>query len=112
MINLKWKYFKMVSNYLKPYIGFILIALVFMLGNQFCSLYIPSLMAKIVDIGIKQHGIENPEMIHMILSHDEVISSKPNYIFKIGSVMLVLTLISVVLTVVYNYMLSKISSKV
>lgn len=112
MINLKWKYFKMVSNYLKPYIGFILIALVFMLGNQFCSLYIPSLMAKIVDIGIKQHGIENPEMINMILSQDEVISSQTNYIFKIGSVMLVVTLISVVLTVVYNYMLSKISSKV
>ena len=112
MINLKWKYFKMVSNYLKPYVGFILIALVFMLGNQFCSLYIPSLMAKIVDIGIKQHGFENSDMINTALSQGEIISSQTNYIFKIGSVMMVVTLISVVLTVVYNYMLSKISSKV
>ena len=112
MVNLKWKYFKMVSNYLKPYIGFILIALVFMLGNQFCSLYIPSLIAKIVDIGIKQHGFENPDMINTALSQDEIINSQTNYIFKIGFIMLVLTLISVILTVVYNYMLSKISSKV
>ena len=73
MINLKWKYFKTVVRYLKPYTWFVLFAFIFMLGNQFCSLYIPNLMSKIVDIGIKQHGFENPGMINSALNQEEII---------------------------------------
>ncbi len=113
MIDLKWKYFKMVSSYLKPYFWLVLAAFVFMFGNQVCSLYIPDLLSKIVDIGIKQHGFEDPQVLSsLVLSQEEIISSQATYIFKIGSIMLLITLISVVLTIIYNYIFSKISSKV
>ena len=84
-----------------------------MFGNQVCSLYITDLLSKIVDIVIKQHGFEDPQVLSsLVLSQDEIISSQATYIFKIGSIMLLITLIGVVLTIIYNYIFSKISSKV
>lgn len=48
------------TKYLKPYKITFLVLVVGLLVQQFCSLFLPSIMSNIIDVGINQGGIENP----------------------------------------------------
>ncbi len=51
---------KTFAVYVKPYKITFLILIVGLIVQQICSLFLPSLMSDIIDIGINQGGIENP----------------------------------------------------
>ena len=51
---------KIFAVYLKPYKTTFFILIVGLIVQQFCSLFLPSLMSDIIDVGINQGGIESP----------------------------------------------------
>lgn len=51
---------KTFAVYVKPYKITFFILIVGLIVQQFCSLFLPSLMSDIIDVGINQGGIENP----------------------------------------------------
>ena len=54
-----------LTRYLKPFIGLILVSIVFLFGQAMADLALPDYMSKIVNTGIQNGGIENavPEAI-------------------------------------------------
>ena len=50
--------FKRLAKYLLPYKFTILFLILSMFSQQICSLFMPTFMAEIVDVGIRQSGIE------------------------------------------------------
>ena len=56
---------KVVAKYLKPYILFVLAAVLFIFIQAMSELTLPDYMSKIVNVGIQQSGIENavPEVV-------------------------------------------------
>lgn len=54
-----------LAKYLKPFIGLILAAIVFLFGQAMADLSLPDYMSKIVNVGIQKGGVENavPEAI-------------------------------------------------
>ncbi len=48
-----------LKKYLKPYIGLILLAVLFLFGQGMAELNLPNLMSDIVNVGIQYSGIEN-----------------------------------------------------
>jgi ATP-binding cassette subfamily B multidrug efflux pump len=54
-----------LAKYLKPFIGLILAAIVFLFGQAMADLTLPDYMSKIVNVGIQRGGVENavPEAI-------------------------------------------------
>ncbi len=50
---------KKMASYLKPYKFTLLFLLFVLLFQQICSLFLPTLMSDVVDVGIRQSGIEN-----------------------------------------------------
>jgi len=48
-----------LTRYLKPFIGLILISVVFLFGQAMADLALPDYMSKIVNIGIQNGGIES-----------------------------------------------------
>lgn len=72
---IKLKKIRRLFQYLKPYKFTLLIIFFCFIAQQICSLYLPTLMSNIVDIGIRRNGIENasPDAIS-VRAHDILIS--------------------------------------
>ncbi|MEG0771304.1 MAG: ABC transporter ATP-binding protein [Clostridia bacterium] len=49
-----------IRRFLKPFIGFLLIAVVLLFGQALCDLNLPNYMSNIVNVGLQQNGIESP----------------------------------------------------
>jgi len=116
MMLLKFKIAKKFLIYLKPHIKNLSFMFLAVIVNQICSLMLPSLMARLIDVGIKQNGIELESLRAEVTSLDQIIFYQTSYILKLGGFMLVVTLASV-LFAVYIYKLktqisSSISSKI
>ena len=56
---------KKILKYIKPYKFMLSIIVICLLSQQICAFLLPSLMSDIVDIGVRQYGIENtyPEAV-------------------------------------------------
>lgn len=84
---------------------FILIGL-----NQLLSLLLPGLISKLIDVGIKQHGIENANMEFFAQTKDELLSLQTGYILKTGIIMLAIALLIIVLSIFTSRITIKISA--
>lgn len=100
-----------ILRYYKPYLPAILliVALLFVQANA--DLALPDYMSRIVNIGIQQNGIENatPEILRQALLKNEYLGVslrqlQNRYIFRTGSLMLLLSLVSVAATVMVGYL--------
>ena len=49
-----------LAKYLKPFVGFLIFAVVMLFVQAMCDLNLPNYMSNIVNIGIQQNGIESP----------------------------------------------------
>ncbi|MDC3418463.1 ABC transporter ATP-binding protein [Aquibacillus salsiterrae] len=78
-----------VLNYLKPYKWLIVIVIALTLAGTLFELYIPTLMANVVDIGI--------------------VNSDIAYILMTGGMMLVLSILAIIVTITSSYVSSKIA---
>ena len=78
--------------------------------SQGCALVLPMFMCKLIDIGIKQHGIEQGAF-NVAISEisGEIITIQTVYILKVGLIMLAVSLLSVACTIFTNKLLTKIS---
>lgn len=101
---------KILRHY-KPYLPTILliVALLFIQANA--DLALPDYMSRIVNVGIQQSGIENatPEILRQALMTQEYLGVdlrqlQNRYILKTGSLMLLLSLVSVAATVMVGYL--------
>ena len=109
----------MKSNYFKKLLGrlfehkylFLLIVLNMIISNV-CALYLPSLMADIVDIGIKQKGYKNLVAPEQFFSAEDILQNQISYILKTGAVMLLIMGIIIIISIWTSYLQSKISSKI
>lgn len=100
-----------ILRYYKPYLPVILliVALLFIQANA--DLALPDYMSRIVNVGIQQNGIENatPEILRRAIAENEYLGVnlrqlQNRYIFKTGSLMLLLSLVSVAATVMVGYL--------
>ncbi len=48
-----------LAKYLKPFAGWIAAAMLLLLGQSFCELYLPNFLSDIVDVGIQRGGVED-----------------------------------------------------
>ncbi|MCQ2011651.1 ABC transporter ATP-binding protein/permease [Sporolactobacillus sp. STSJ-5] len=79
-----------LARYLRPYLWPALFSVLFVFLQSLANLYLPTLMADIVDTGIVRGDMP--------------------YIYKMGAYMLLVTLAAGVLTVLANYLASKVAS--
>ncbi|PHV71633.1 multidrug ABC transporter ATP-binding protein [Sporanaerobium hydrogeniformans] len=79
-------------NYLKPYLGFILLAVLLLFGQAMCELALPDYMSNIVNNGI--------------------VSGDTGYILKIGAWMLVVSLGSVLCAVAVGFIAARVAAAV
>lgn len=107
---MKLDYIKKFSKYLRSYRSTIVLLLLSMIASQVCSLFLPALMSDIIDIGIKQRGVENLSLLSNFGSEAEVLQNQTFYIMRVGLIMLAVTLVMIVFTVWTNYLVSKMSS--
>ncbi|MEG0014312.1 MAG: ABC transporter ATP-binding protein [Cellulosilyticaceae bacterium] len=78
-----------LAKFLKPYTGFLILALVLLFLQSIATLFLPKLMSQIVDVGITNSDI--------------------TYILRIGMLMLLVALLGSIFTVVANLFSSKIA---
>ncbi len=102
-INKFWIYLK---QNLKPLIFMFLLTGL----NQICYLFLPKLMADLIDVGII-HNI-NKDSFLLGMSADEIVLNQTSYILKIGLLMLLITFLSVIITIIINRIMTKISSNI
>ncbi|MCO7176898.1 ABC transporter ATP-binding protein [Sporolactobacillus kofuensis] len=79
-----------LANYMKPYLWPAILSVLFVFLQSLANLYLPTLMSDIVDTGIVKGDMP--------------------YIYKMGFLMLLVTLVAGILTVVANYLASKVAS--
>lgn len=108
---MKIKKYKKLFEYMFCHKLKVLLVILCMVISQSCAVVLPSIMAKIVDIGIKQNGFENVAQIGA-LSSNEIIANQINYILKMGAIMLAITLLSVAFSVISGYLVARISSDI
>ena len=80
--------------------------------SNICALFLPCLMADIVDVGIKQQGCRDINMLERFSSKADILQNQVTYIIKIGMVMLALTGIIIFISIWTSYLHSKLSSKI
>lgn len=80
--------------------------------SNICALFLPCLMADIVDVGIKQQGCRDIRMLERFSSKADILQNQVTYIIKIGMVMLALTGIIIFISIWTSYLHSKLSSKI
>lgn len=97
-------------RYLKPYVKNVFLMFILMGLNQLLSLLLPRLISKLIDVGIKKHGIENTNPEFHIQTNNEIISLQTGYILKTGIIMLSIALIIVILSIITNRINIKISA--
>ncbi len=109
---MKVEYLKrLVSRLLKHKYIFLLIIINTVINNL-CALYLPSLMADIVDIGIKQKGCKDIGMIENFSSQADILQNQITYILKTGFMMLLITGLIIFISIWTSYLYSKLSSKI
>ena len=101
---------KKFGTYLKSSRKELILVFIIMCLNQACCLLLPTFMSKLIDIGIKQNGFESLDF--HLESSKEIISFQTAYILKIGALMLVVALVSLLLTVWIFRIMGRISSKI
>ena len=79
---------KEIAKYLKPYSKMLVLVVVFVFGRSLTDLYLPALMSRIVDVGIVQNDLGT---------------------FKVGSVMIAMTLLNGGFAVGLSYFSSKVA---
>lgn len=107
---MKIKDIKTVFSYAKPYRLQIFISIILTILSQICALLLPGCMAKIVDIGIRQRGIENYDAIADNLLPEQIFSIQTSYIVKIGLIMILVGAACAILSMFAQYISTKISS--
>lgn len=80
--------------------------------NNICALYLPKLMADIVDIGIKQYGCKDISMLANFSSQADVLQNQISYILRTGLIMLGVTGIIILFSIWTSYLSSKLSSRI
>lgn len=112
MIKLKSNYIRKFLVYLKPHLRD-LILMFFLTGiNQLCTLLLPRFISKMIDVGIKQNGIEDLNSEFKPGSLSEIIANQTSYILKVGAIMLLITFVVMVLSIVINRITTKISASI
>jgi ATP-binding cassette subfamily B protein len=81
-----------LARFLKPYAPLVAAAMFFLFVQAFSELYLPNLMAEIVDVGIRQ--------------------GKTGFIYSVGLRMLLVALVGVVASVIVGFALSRIAAGV
>ncbi len=109
---LKFKIAKKFLIYLKPHIKNLSFMFLAVVMSQMCSLMLPSLMVRLIDVGIKQNGIESEDLRAEVMSLDQIIFYQTSYILKLGGLMLIVTLASVLFTVYIYKLKTQISSSI
>lgn len=112
MIILKIGYIKNFLKYLKPHKITIVFIILSIAVSQVCSLFLPALMADIVDIGIKQRGVRDLSLLSGFESESEILKNQTSYIIHVGLIMLAVTLIIIIFTIWTSYLISKMSSSI
>lgn len=113
-----------VFRYLLEHKSALGLIIVLLLVQAFCDLALPTLTAGIVDVGIRQFGIENPteaqeELItraiatqdYSILGFDPW-ATQLSYLVRIGALMLGITLIGGLVAVAVSYLASRTSASI
>lgn len=77
---------------------------------QICGFFLPSVMADIVDVGIKQHGFVDSGAVQTAMSESEIIKCQTSYILSKGMIMAGITLVIVAFNIFTGYIVSKISA--
>lgn len=95
---MKLKYIPNLLKYIKSNICSLIVMFVLTAINQICYLILPSLMAKIIDDGIIKNTATNSNYSQQLF-----------FILKIGYQMLLVTIFSVIITIIINKLMSKIS---
>ena len=90
---------------------FLLIFLSLSVG-QVCGLFLPGIMADIVNVGIKQSGFEDLSLMNSAMSESEILNFQTSYILKKGVIMIAVTLLAVIFDIITGYLTSKLSSKI
>ena len=81
--------------------------------SQICALLLPMLMCNLIDIGIKQHGMQqNSPLIGAVQIEDQIIGMQMNYIVKTGGMMLGISLLAAVCTILTSKLTTKISCNI
>ena len=81
--------------------------------SQICALLLPMLMCNLIDIGIKQHGMQqNSPLIGAVQIEDQIIGMQMNYIVKTGGMMLGISLLAAVCTIFTSKLTTKISCNI
>ncbi len=111
MGKLKLNYMKKLMNYLFKYKVGLVIAFFMTVANQILCLILPEIMAKIVNIGIMRHGVEDESLLHFF-NNDELFSLQTRYIMKNGIMMLLISLVGIGLMFIHSYIMAKISSNI
>ncbi len=109
---MKLAYIKNLSKYLKPYKVTLVLVLLSVIITQVCSLFLPALMADIVDVGIKQRGVRDLSLLSGFETESEILNNQTSYIIQIGLIMLAVTLLIIVFTIWTNYLISRMSSSI
>lgn len=109
----------MKTNYLKRLIKRLLehrfifsLIILSMIINNACALCLPSLMANIVDIGIKQKGYKDLAAPEQFFSSADILQNQISYILRTGAVMLLVTGIIIFISIWTSYLQAKVSSKI
>lgn len=105
-------YFKKLFGRLLEHKYIFLLIILNMIINNVCALCLPSLMADIVDIGIKQKGCKDPSMLENFASQSDILQNQTSYIIKTGLVMLLVTALIILISIWTGYLHARLSSKI
>ncbi len=78
--------------------------------NNIFALFLPSVMADIVNIGIEKKGVVDVNLLTGLETQTDVVARQTSYILNKGLIMLAVTLVIVFFTIVSAYFSSKLSS--
>ncbi len=112
MSFIKIKYLKKFSEYFSLYRGMFLLIFLSLSVGQVCGLFLPGIMADIVNVGIKQSGFEDLSLMNSAMSESEILNFQTSYILKKGVIMIAVTLLAVIFDIITGYLTSKLSSKI
>lgn len=99
-------------KYLVPHKKSLICVFLLMICGQACGLYLPSLMANIVDVGIRRGGARTAAEAAQVLSQAELLARQTSYILRTGTIMIAVTLLSVIFMIISNRITSKMSAKI
>ena len=109
---MKIREYKKIFKYILDQKFKIFIIILCMVVSQIGALIMPTIMAKIVDTGIKRYGFEVGYVAGNFLPAAEIVVHQTQYIIKMGLYMLSVSLVSIVFSVLSSYLISKVSAEI